>query len=102
MTLTRDSHLPPATDAVIEWLLATDPAIRWQVLRDLTEAPAERVAAERSRGAIEGGGHRLLTAQRPDGQWGDGVTTPFWWSTMYTLVFLRDLGVDPVSPGART
>jgi hypothetical protein len=30
------------------------------------------------------------------------VATPFWWSTMNTLVFLRDLGVDPASPGART
>jgi hypothetical protein len=57
----------------------------------------EIVAAERSRIASEGWGPRLLAQQRPDGQWGDGVTTPFWWSNMYTLVFLRDLGLDPTS-----
>jgi hypothetical protein len=89
-------------DAVIEWLLDSDPAIRWQVMRDLTEAPADMVAAERSRVASEGWGLRLLDQQRPDGQWGDGVATPFWWSNMYTLVFLRDLGLDPASARART
>jgi hypothetical protein len=102
MTLTRDAHLPPTNDAVIEWLLGTDPAIRWQVLRDLTSATVEQVGAERSRVATEGWGRQLLELQRPDGRWGDGVATPFWWSTMNTLVFLRDLGVDPASPGART
>jgi hypothetical protein len=44
----------------------------------------------------------LLDQQRPDGQWGDGTTTPFWWSNMYTLLFLRDLGLDPASAPART
>ena len=52
--------------------------------------------------ASEGWGARLLDQQRPDGQWGDGVATPFWWSNMYTLVFLRDLGLDPTSARART
>jgi hypothetical protein len=87
---------------IIEWLLDSDPSIRWQVMRDLTGAPAETVAAERARVATEGWGSRLLDLQRPDGQWGDGIATPFWWSNMYTLVFLRDLGLDPASPRART
>jgi hypothetical protein len=38
----------------LDWLLDSDPAIRWQVLRDLVEAPAEVVAAERARVATEG------------------------------------------------
>jgi hypothetical protein len=84
-----------ASDAVIDWLLDADPSIRWQVMRDLTDAPAEVVTAERTRVASEGWGPRLLDQQRPDGQWGDGAGTPFWWSNLYTLVFLRDLGVDP-------
>lgn len=71
-------------------------------MRDLTDTPAEMVAAERSRVASEGWGPRLLDQQRPDGQWGDGVTTPFWWSNLYTLLFLRDLGLDPMSARART
>ena len=89
-------------DPFIDWLLDADPSIRWQVMRDLTDTPAETVATERSRVATEGWGPRLLDQQRPDGQWGDGVATPFWWSNMYTLVFLRDLGIDPTSARART
>ena len=103
MTATpSDGDLRSSKDSVIDWLLDTDPSIRWQVMRDLTETPAEIVAAERSRVASEGWGPRLLAQQRPDGQWGDGVTTPFWWSNLYTLLFLRDLGLDPMSPRART
>ena len=90
-----------SNDGVIAWLLDADPSIRWQVMRDLMDTPAEIVAAERSRVADEGWGPRLLDQQRPDGQWGDGVATPFWWSNMYTLVFLRDLGVDPASARVR-
>ena len=95
-------HPRSSSDPVIDWLLDTDPSIRWQVMRDLTDTPAEIVAAERSRVALEGWGPQLLDQQRPDGQWGDGVTTPFWWSNMYTLIFLRDLGLDPTSARART
>jgi hypothetical protein len=86
----------------IDWLLASDPSIRWQVMRDLTDAPAEAVAVERSRVVSDGWGWQLLDLQRPDGQWGDGVATPFWWSNLYTLVFLRDLGVDPSDSRVRT
>src|SRR5215470_15655966 len=91
-----------ANDPVVVWLLDSDPSIRWQVMRDLCDTTPEVVAAERSRVACEGWGPQLLELQRPDGQWGDGVATPFWWSNMYTLVFLRDLGIDPASAGART
>src|SRR5690348_1596856 len=84
-------------DTVIDWLLDADPSIRWQVMRDLTDAPAELVVAERARVTSEGWGKQLLHAQRDDGNWGDGVGTPLWWSNMYTLVFLRDLGVEPTS-----
>jgi len=89
------------SDAVIGWLLDSDPSIRWQVLRDLTQSPADIVAAERSRVAFEGWGAMLLRQHREDGQWGDGIATPFWWTNMYTLVWLRDLGIDPDSPPAR-
>jgi len=78
---------------VLEWLLDSDPAIRWQVLRDLVHAPAEAVAAERARVATEGWGARLLALQGEDGQ-------P-WTSTLPTLQLLRDLGVDPGSERVR-
>jgi hypothetical protein len=96
-----DERALSSNDPVIDWLLDADPSIRWQVMRDLTATPAEIVATERSRVASEGWGSRLLDQQRSDGQWGDGVVTPFWWSNMYTLVFLRDLGIDPASARAR-
>jgi len=94
--------MPSQNDAVIDWLLDADASIRWQVMRDLTDTPPEIIAAERSRVALEGWGPWLLDQQRPDGQWGDGVATPLWWSNLYTLVFLRDLGLDPMSARART
>jgi hypothetical protein len=97
MSGATDGQLADA--AVIDWLLDSDPAIRWQVMRDLTDTPADVVAAERARVESNGWGARLLDLQRPDGQWGEGTTVPFWWSNLYTLVYLRDLGVDPA--GAR-
>jgi hypothetical protein len=102
MSLThRDAHPGFLNDPVLEWLLDSDPSMRWQVMRDLTYAPTSIVAAEWARVASEGWGALLLDQQRPDGQWGDGVSTPFWWSNLYTLVFLRDLGPDPASPRVR-
>ena len=88
--------------SVIRWLLDSDPSIRWQVMRDLTGEPDELVAAERSRVASEGWGARLLGLQSPDGEWGDGTSTPRWRSNLYTLLTLRDLGLDPASAPART
>ena len=61
---------------VIEWLLDSDPAVRWQVMRDLVDAPAEEVAAERARVASEGWGARLLALQGDDGQWAAGACFP--------------------------
>jgi hypothetical protein len=100
-TTHHDPSMSSDGDRIIDWLLDADPAIRWQVMRDLTGAPADAISAERARVASEGWGPRLLDQQRPDGQWGDGVATPFWWSNMYTLLYVRDMGVDPTSARAR-
>lgn len=91
----------PPREPVLRWLLDSDPAIRWQVLRDLGGESGEAVARERARVAVEGWGAQLLDRQRPDGQWGDGVAAPQWQSTLDTLVLLRDLGLDPASEPAR-
>ena len=90
-----------ADQAVIRWLLDSDPAIRWQVMRDLVGAPAELVAGERARVAVEGWGAELLDRQRPDGQWGDDTEFPLWTSTLHTMVLLRNLGLDPTGERAR-
>jgi hypothetical protein len=87
---------------VIEWLLDSDPSIRWQVLRDLLGEPDAAVARERSRVATDGWGARLLDLQGDDGHWGRAAFVPrAWISTMDTLQLLRDLGVDPASERVR-
>jgi hypothetical protein len=86
---------------VVDWLLESDPAIRWQVLRDLIDAPADVVAAERARVAREGWGAQLLAAQDPDGRWSGGTFFPEWISTEATLRLLYVFGLDPTSDEAR-
>jgi hypothetical protein len=73
----------------------SDPAIRWQVMRDLADASAEEVAGERARVAQEGWGKQLLDLQAGDGQWGGSTYAAEWTSTAWSLSLLRDLGVDP-------
>jgi hypothetical protein len=97
--------------SVIDWLLDGDPAIRWQVLRDLEHAPADAVAAERARVEHEGWGARLLTLEDPDGLWDGGACFPAsyrggepgqpWTATMHTLQTLQLLGLEPASEAAQ-
>jgi hypothetical protein len=86
---------------VVDWLLDSDPSLRWQVLRDLTDAPAAEVAAERARIAREGVGARLLALQAADGRWGGAAWNRGWDSTMHVLWLLAHLGLDPASAAAR-
>ncbi len=86
--------------AVIAWLLDSDPAIRWQVMRDLTGASSE-AAAERARVGTEGWGAALLALQAADGTWGGAAWNHGWNSTMHVLTLLREFGLDPAAPQAR-
>ena len=94
-------QVPKHDQAVMQWLLDSDPAIRWQVLRDLSGAPAEEVAVERARVATEGVGARLLALQGADGSWAGTAFNQGWDSTMHVLTLLRELGLDPASAAAR-
>ena len=87
--------------SVMRWLLDSDVSIRWQVLRDLTAAPADEVGAERARVASEGAGARLLALQAADGRWGGAAWNRGWDSTMHVLSLLREMGLDPASNEAR-
>ncbi len=87
--------------SVIQWLLDSDPSIRWQAMRDLIGAPAEEVAAERARVATDGAGVRLLALQGADGTWAGEAWNRGWDSTMHVLSLLRELGLDPASDEAR-
>jgi hypothetical protein len=86
---------------VIDWLLDSDPSIRWQVMRDLTNEPADVVAAERSRVATEGWGARLLGLQAPDGLWAGNAFSQDRTDTFHVLELLRRLGLDPESECAK-
>src|SRR5688572_2128053 len=92
MTENADMH-------VIDWLLDSDPSLRWQVMRDLTHEPADVVAAERSRIATEGWGARLLALQGRDVHRGetyfemdDGDGQPSRWNTLRALRVLEWAG----------
>jgi len=97
--------------AHLKWLLDSDPAIRWQVMRDLTGEDPSAIAAERSRVATEGWGAELLALQSPAGTWGGPKLLAFrpdlpeedrsLLFTLYTLVVLMDLGLDPASKQAQ-
>ena len=99
---------------MIDWLLDSDPAIRWQVMRDLLDAPEAEWRAERARVETEGWGARLLACQDPDGQWAGGAFAPAdfseqkwreegqpWTATCWALTQLREFGLDPASDAAR-
>ncbi len=96
-----DWSVSTASSPVRNWLLESDPSIRWQVLRDLTDAPADEVAVERAKVATEGAGARLLALQASDGRWGGAAWNHGWDSTMHALLLLRELGLDPDSAEAQ-
>lgn len=101
-----------------EWLLDSDPALRWQVLRDLTEEGSEAIDAERAKVATTGWGARLLALQDEDGYWEAGAYFPAdvsqlprgkdgrllgqpWTATAWSLTLLRLFGLDPGSAEAQ-
>jgi hypothetical protein len=101
-------------DDVIDWLLGIDPALRWQTMRDLLDAPESAWRAERAEVETQGWGARLLSHQDVDGQWAGGAFAPKdfdwsewrivgqpWTATCFALTQLRDFGLDPASERAR-
>ena len=95
-----NQHASQPQSSVIQWLLDSDSSIRAQVLRDLTDASTDEVAAERAKIATEGWGLRLLSDQGADGYWGTDTSNPEW-VTLRTLQLLRDMGLEPTSEAAR-
>jgi hypothetical protein len=93
----RDYEPRPA----LKWLLDSDPAIRWQVMRDVTDEAGGAVAVERSRVATEGWGEELLAQQSRAGTWGGANENAGLLVTLNSLVVLMDLGLDPASKQAR-
>jgi hypothetical protein len=104
---TRQTSSATGNDRVIQWLLAGDPAIRWQVFQDLLGASKDTVDRERRKIARTGWGARLLAKQDSSGTWARGQTSdaglysPKWTSTTYTMLLLRDFGLPPNSPSAQ-
>jgi len=103
-----------ASDPVTAWLLDSDPSIRWQVMRDLLDAPEPEWRAQRAKVETEGWGARLLSYEDEDGQWAGGAFFPSgfdfrefeevgqpWTATAFSLSQLREFGLDPSSDRAR-
>ena len=84
----------------LHWLLEADPAIRWQAMRDLTDAPPDQVAAERARVATEGWGAQLLALRPDDGLWTTGSPETEW-ASLLALLMLHDMGLDASTEAAR-
>ena len=100
--------------SVTDWLLDSDPSIRWQVMRDLLDAPESEWSAERAKVQTEGWGARLLSYEDADGQWAGGAFLPSgfefrewqevgqpWTATTFSLSQLREFGLDPSSDRAK-
>ena len=87
-------------DGVLSWLMQGDPAVRWQVMRDLLGCTPDQVALERARVATEGWGAQLLAMQDSDGRWAAALYSPKWTSTTYTLLLLQRLGLERGNPHA--
>lgn len=85
---------------IVDWLMEGDPAIRWQVQRDLLDARPAVYEKERAKVAKQGWGARYLSYQDKHGIWADGLYSPKWKSTYYTLWTLRFLGLAPRHPQA--
>jgi hypothetical protein len=96
--------------SVTDWLFDSDPSIRWQVMRDLLDAPEPEWRAERAKVETEGWGARLLSYEDEDGQWAGGAFLPSgfdfrewqevgqpWTATVFSLSQLREFGLDPAS-----
>ncbi len=100
----------PESGSVIDWLLDSDPSVRWQVMRDVLAAPEAEYRAERAKVETGGWGARLLADEDEDGQWAGGaflprgfdfreweeVGQPFT-ATTFSLSQLREFGLDPAS-----
>ncbi|HRK22498.1 MAG TPA: hypothetical protein PLX06_11845 [Fimbriimonadaceae bacterium] len=95
------SRYPPPMDPVHAWLLEGDPAIRWQAMRDLLDAPEVEWQTERAKLQSKGNGKRYLDLQDKEGTWAGGIYTPKWTSTTYTLLHLREMGFSDDCPAAR-
>jgi hypothetical protein len=89
-------------DIVLDWLMHGDPAIRWQVMQDLSRSHKPLVREAREQIAHHGWGKSLLALQSPDGLWGGGLYSPKWTSTTYSLLLLRRMGLPAPHPQANT
>ena len=103
-----------ADSPAIDWLLASDPAIRWQVLRDLLDAPEPHWRAERAKVQTQGWGPGSCRTRTPTGsapaapscrrgspgsEW-EQVGQP-WTATTHVLTQLREFGLDPAADRVR-
>jgi len=82
-------------EEIITWLLDSDSAIRWQVMKDVQGVEESIYTQERQKLVKEGWCAKLLILQDKDGLWGKSLYNGKWISTIYTLYQLKLLGLPP-------
>lgn len=86
----REQGMDPT---ILRWLSDGDPAVAWQVQRDLLNEPASTYKVTQTQVSDEGWGAQFLALQDSEGTWAGGLYTPKWQSTTYTMLTLRRLGL---------
>lgn len=94
--------------AVLDWLLEEDadnPGVRYFALIDLLDFPPDDPQVRAARQAVmeQGPVPAILAAQDPAGFWekpGPGYN-PKYRSTVWSIIYLAQLGADPVDPAVR-
>jgi hypothetical protein len=82
-------------NGLINWLLSGDVSIQYQTHRDLLDFSQDKLTELQNRIPNEGWGKEFLNRRDPTtGLWGNGIYTPKWISTHYTLLDLKNLGID--------
>jgi hypothetical protein len=101
---TDASRLRPSSTMINQalnlWLMDSDPAIRWQVMRDILHWQPEAWNQERNRLPTSGWCAQLLQLQDTTGMWNRSLYNGKWLSTTYSLYLLKLLGLPAHNPQA--
>ena len=81
---------------LINWLLSGDISIQFQTKRDLQNSSQKELELLQKKITSEGWGKAFLdTRDSKTGKWGNGIYSPKWISTHYTLLDLKNIGIHP-------
>ncbi|MCK5199935.1 MAG: hypothetical protein KAR21_16365 [Spirochaetales bacterium] len=81
---------------LLGWLLKGDSSVVYQTHRDLLGSDDRLLNRLRKDIAENGWGRKFLDKRnKKNGMWGNGIYSPKWISTTYTILDLKNLGIHP-------